>query len=316
MTGAALVGVDVGGGGIRGVAELGERSAHVLDDTPLPRARGGIDVPRLVPRLNALLRGAGDRLGAHRFARVAIGLTGLPDLIGHPDELVRLLRNGSRIGSVLVAADALTTHVGALGGRSGVVVAAGTGSVALGTDFRQLWQRGDGWGYLLGDDGSGAWVGQRGLRCALRSRDGRPGGSPELLTRLEGRFGDAAELESRVYTGTVPPAALLASFAPDVAAAARAGDEVALRIWDEAGTRLGETAVAASPPGLARRFSWGGRLFDVGALLQDPFRAEVLRQVPDADFTAPLGSSAAGALTLARAGADTVPRQPYLYLYD
>src|SRR5699024_11813290 len=123
--------------------------------------------------------------GASGFARVAIGLTGLPDLIDDPGELVRLLREKVLADEVLMAADALTTHTGALGGRAGVVVAAGTGSVALGTDLRETWRRTDGWGYLLGDRGSGAWIGGQGLQHALRALDGLSDGSPELLANSQ-----------------------------------------------------------------------------------------------------------------------------------
>ena len=55
-------------------------------------------------------------------------------------------------------------------------VAAGTGLIAIGTDLTR-WRRADGWGHLLGDCGSGAWIGRAGLEAALRAYDGRPGGS-------------------------------------------------------------------------------------------------------------------------------------------
>ena len=308
-----LAGVDVGGGGVRVLVRYGEETARAEDGAAVPRVGGGIDVANLVPRVVALLRRAAHRTGTTGFDRVAVGLTGLPDLIDDPGELVRMLRSGLPAGDVIVAADALTTHTGALSGRAGVVVAAGTGSVALGTDLRETWRRTDGWGYLLGDRGSGAWVGQQGLRYALRARDGLSDGSPELLTRSQEHFGGVSELEHQLYRGRVATSSLLAGFAPRVAEAAHAGDPVARRIWWEAGTHLGETAVAASAPGLAPRFSWGGRLFDSGALLAEPFRAEVLRRLPDACLRDPAGDSVDGALALAESGPELVHRPPYLY---
>lgn len=152
-----LAGVDVGGGGVRALVRHGRDATRAEDEAAVPRVGGGIDVPNLVPRVVALLRGAAHRTGATGFDRVAIGLTGLPDLIDDPGELVRGLHSALPAEDVIVAADALTTHTGALGGRAGVVVAAGTGAVALGTDLREIWRRTDGWGYLLGDRGSGAW---------------------------------------------------------------------------------------------------------------------------------------------------------------
>lgn len=308
-----LAGADVGGGGMRVLVRYGEHTARAEDEAAVPRVGGGIDVPNLVPRVIALLRGAAHRTGATEFDRVAVGLTGLPDLVDDPGELVRMLRSGLPAGDVIVAADALTTHAGALGGRAGVVVAAGTGSVALGTDLRETWRRTDGWGHLLGDRGSGAWIGRQGLQHALRALDGLSDGSPGLLERSQEHFGGVGELETQVYRGQIATSSLLAGFAPRVAEAAREGDPVAQRIWWEAGTHLGETAIAAASPGLAARFSWGGRLFDAGALLAEPFRAAVLRHLPDACLRDPAGDSVDGALALAESGPEPTHRPPYLY---
>lgn len=314
--GSALAGVDVGGGGVRVAARCVGAEARVEDTAAVPRVRGAIDVPRLVPRILDLLREAAHRSDTERFDRVAVGLTGLPDLVEDPDELVRLLRAGFPVGDLLLAADALTTHAGALGGRPGVVVAAGTGSVALGTDLHRLWRRTDGWGYLLGDRGSGAWIGREGLRRALLALDGLPGGSATLLARAERSFGGVRELEVALYRGGEATSSLLASFSPQVAEAAGDGDAVARRIWREAGTHLGETAAAAASPGLERTFSWGGKLFDAGALVSDPFRAAVLRRVPDARLVGPAGDALDGALALAAAEGPLAHRPPYLFRHD
>ena len=89
-----------------------------------------------------------------------------------------------------VVSDAVASLVGALGGlRPGAVVAAGTGAVALGSDFAGTWTKVDGWGHVLGDRGSAAWVGLEGLRAALRHRDGVAGGSARLLAAAEGLLG-------------------------------------------------------------------------------------------------------------------------------
>ena len=129
---------------------------------------------------------------------------------------------------VIVSNDAVTAHLGALGGEPGVVIVAGTGVIALAVAADGRWARADGYGALLGDDGGGYWIGRRGLAAALRARDGRPGGSSELLRRAEARFGE--RIVPAVYDAPDPVAAI-AAFALDVADAARAGDDVAAAIW-------------------------------------------------------------------------------------
>ncbi len=225
-------------------------------------------------------------------------MTGFPGLLDDPEPIARRVLDGIGAETVLVASDALTTHVGALGLQPGVVVAAGTGVIVLGTDLHDIWNRADGWGHLLGDDGSGAWIGRAGIAAGLRALDGRPEGSAALLAAIEAGFGPLTALLDTVYRSP-SPAFELARFAPLVADAARAGDGIANGIWRAAASQLADSAVAAAA-GIEPVFSWGGGLFDTGELLLAPFRNEVLDRIPEARFVPPLGGSLDGALLLAR----------------
>jgi len=138
---------------------------------------------------------------------------------------------------VAVTSDAVIAHAGALGGRPGVVLIAGTGVAALAIGADGALRRADGWGPWLGDEGGGAWIGAAGLRAALRAHDGR-GPSTTLLDAARARFG-APETWPAQFTG----AAALASFAPDVLTAD--GDAEALAIVGAAAEALAATARAA-----------------------------------------------------------------------
>ena len=336
----ALAGVDVGGGGIRVRVERGGSSVYGEDAAPVPREHGHVDLDRLATQIAALVehamsgrerlqvaadgRGAGPgqltdftegALTDVGLGAMAIGVTGLPGLVKDPETLWHALRGRFGLNTLVVAGDMVTTHVGALGFRPGVVVAAGTGVISLGTDLAAIWNQSDGWGHLLGDHGGGAWVGAQGLHAALRAHDGRVGGSTALLERLIARFGHPLDLVALVYEpGSA--AHLLASFAPAVGEAARAGDPVAREIWTEAGRQLAQTAVAAAKR-LEPIFSWGGRLFEAADLLMEPFQDTVRALLPGATFVPPRGTSTDGALALARAaaGATVCPRHPYLYVF-
>lgn len=142
-----------------------------------------------------------------------------------------------RVERVAVTSDAVIAHAGALDGKPGVVLIAGTGVVALAIGADGALRTADGWGPWLGDEGGGAWIGAAGLHAALRAHDGR-GPSTTLLDAARARFG-APETWPAQLTG----AAVLASFAPDVLAAE--GDAAALAIVSDAADALAATARAA-----------------------------------------------------------------------
>jgi glucosamine kinase len=83
------------------------------------------------------------------------------------------LKRDPGYAKVVLADDGSTSLYGAFGGRPGAVVAAGTGSIgeALRADGRRVTV--GGWGFGVGDEGSGAWLGLRAVRLAQRAQDGR-----------------------------------------------------------------------------------------------------------------------------------------------
>ena len=167
----------------------------------------------------------------------------------------------------------------------------------------------DGWGHLLGDAGSGFWIGRRGLDAALRAHDGRGGGSPVLARLVERDIGPLDHLPETAARAGAGPVAAIASFSRQVAEAAEAGDEVARHIWLEAAAALAESAVACArrlSPGTPTptAISWAGGLFSAAeGLLLDPFLARVRAIFPPADLMPPAGDALAGAARLATPGA-------------
>ncbi|WP_084216535.1 N-acetylmuramic acid 6-phosphate etherase [Pseudonocardia spinosispora] len=218
--------------------DVGRSTTRVrVDGGPAHRRPGGAGLgdPDGPHRIAALVR---DAIAAVRDAvadtswRLAVAVPGafaLPDAAEElADRLVRSPR--PEPGTVLVAGDVAAWHAGALSGRDGVVLAVGTGAVALGVRDGTLRQA-DGQGPLIGDEGSGAWLGLEGLRAAARARDGR--GPATALVSL-----------GRAIVA-MPSAAELAEVAPAVLAAAADGDVVACTIVDSGVDALANTARTA-----------------------------------------------------------------------
>jgi len=94
---------------------------------------------------------------------------------------------------VSVLSDAEAAHLGALAGRPGLLVLAGTGSIVLGRGARGRWVRAGGLGPLFGDDGSAFAIGRDWLAAAHPSRARRLSRAPDAVARI-------AALAPRVLT--------------------------------------------------------------------------------------------------------------------
>jgi len=310
--GAFALGVDSGGSGLRvaiGPVEAGHPVLTAVCAEPVRTGAAGIDaghlLEQLLPAVRRLLEQAGP---AAVVVAAAIGAAGMATLGGQlRARLPEALADALGVRRVALAADAVTAYAGALGQRPGAVVAGGTGMIALGTDLR-TWRRADGWGHLLGDSGGGAWIGRAGLDAAMRAHDGRRGGSPVLLARLEAVFGPATGLPGLLYPRTDRPA-LLASFAPEVGACA-ADDEVAAGILREAAAHAAEAAAAVCPRSGGCEIALTGGLFRMGEPLLGPLHRELARQAPQARVVPAQGDPLHGALEIARALAGAGLRLP------
>ncbi|MFG3187843.1 BadF/BadG/BcrA/BcrD ATPase family protein [Streptomyces omiyaensis] len=314
---AVVVGIDSGGSGVRialARAADGTLLERVAAPGPVPTGPGGIRADRFLESVLPAVAALRERHGAGRPVRAAaVGAAGMATL----GEELRAVLPGAfaeawGVRGTALAADAVTAYAGALGAWPGAVVAGGTGLIALGTDLTG-WRRADGWGHLLGDCGSGAWIGRAGLEAAMRAHDGRRGGSPALLERAEKLHGPAAGLPAALYPRADRPA-VLAAFAPEVGAAA-AGDPVAAGILERAAEHVADAAEAACPPGPESVVALTGGLFRLGEPLLAPLRAALAERLPGVRTVAPSGDPLDGAVTLATwlaAGGVRLPEDPAL----
>ena len=145
---------------------------------------------------------------------------------------------------ILVVNDALIALEAGVGAAPGIVIVSGTGSIAYGRDADGQASRAGGWGYVLGDEGSGYWIGRLALRAVVRHADGR-GRVTSLTPRLLHHFGvaKAAELINKVYHEELAPRSI-ASLARYVQQSRDEGDLVAAGILNRAADELITAATA------------------------------------------------------------------------
>jgi glucosamine kinase len=123
---------------------------------------------------------------------------------------------------VIVEADALIALADAFGSAAGILLIAGTGSVAFGRSPAGKFARCGGWGLAIGDEGSGAWIGRRALAVVAAAYDGR-----EPATDLTGAIVTATQVndvEDLIAWSIAATHADLAALAPVVFAVAENGD--------------------------------------------------------------------------------------------
>jgi N-acetylglucosamine kinase-like BadF-type ATPase len=285
-----VIGADLGGTGARAALAL---DGHVIAETSVE------GITDRVATVESLVRELLMRTQRSKVDAVAVGATGY-FMRGQAlrEQVPPMMFQVFGAQTVLLCSDMLSGYAGALGLNPGVVIAAGTGAVALGSDLQGTWSRVDGWGYLVGDCGGGSWIGRTALQAALRAADGRPDGSAALLAALREHFGEPEKMVAQLAERE-DRAGMMAGFVPLVE---KAGDPVSQRILAQAGAHLAETARSAivTEPVVATT----GNLFRVRAV-RESFRANMPAQI---DVRRALGSGVDGALLLAAAASNgTLP---------
>ena len=242
-----------------------------------------------------------------RFKAACLGMS------GGPDDKAALLAELIDAERLTVTHDAKIAWAGATEGEPGVVVIAGTGSIAYGENAHGESARAGGWGYIYGDEGGGFDIARQALRATLREYEGwgpRTALTPALM-ELTGAV-NANDALHRLYTAEWPRARV-AELAITVDRIASEGDPIATDILRGAAQQLAMLAASV------RRQLWNEepiRISWIGGVFQSQILLERFRTLALLDGNTEAGpprrSPAAGALLLSYrvAGLPLVP-QPF-----
>ncbi|MFF4032837.1 N-acetylglucosamine kinase [Streptomyces sviceus] len=311
--GALVIGLDAGGTRTRAVLAAADDGRVLGESTGGPGNAMTVPVPRLTDHLTEALARVVPEAARTRVVAVTGGFAGAtaaseddPGTGRARTALTEALRRlGVPTGRVGVCSDIEAAFAAAPGTPSeGLALVAGTGAVAMRITDRHATTTVDGDGWLLGDEGSGFWIGRSAVRAALRMADGR--GRPTVLAGWVGRALDLpvdvlpkSAIPSYDGPGAVPPSGTaphptgvpgwerarredfrrhllpavmadppirLARFAPLVAEAAAERDAVAETILSEAADHLLAAVRALEPRPGERIVATGGLLGPEGPL--------------------------------------------------
>ncbi|GIF06891.1 N-acetylglucosamine kinase [Actinoplanes siamensis] len=232
-----VVGADAGGTATTAVLAT-------TDGTVLGRGRSGPGNPLTAgpgPAAAAVAAAVRQALGAHSPALVRAATLG----VAGPARTARFapaLATLGVTGPIHVVGDVVTAFAAGSPAESGAVLIAGTGAIAAAVQAGAVVRTADGLGWLLGDEGSGRWLGLQAVRVAVRNW------SSPLAARVAARTG-VTGADDLVYWAQTLPWQQIGALAPLVCAAARDGDQHASAIVAEAVTHLVRTLDALGADG-------------------------------------------------------------------
>lgn len=262
-----VIGVDAGGSHTRAVlvypGNANFRTGRATGANPT-----ALGVDHALAQVEIALRQAIGTVPPASVAGCVIGMAGGPTagaaLIEGLDRLAGRL--GLDCGCTLVS-DTEVAFASGTSATDGILLLAGTGAAAVEIRDRRAARNVDGNGWLLGDGGSGFWLGRQGVRAVIAQLDGRGGRTvlTELVAEALDTEATVEALQSAVY-GQSP--LRLAQLAPLVTAAASDGDEVAVRIVGRAADLLLGNVSALDPVGYHEVVLAGGVLLAGGPVTE------------------------------------------------
>jgi len=243
---AYYLGID--GGGTKTECVIGDEKSILASTTAGPSNITRVGEECACDSIHQAIRAACDaaKIAPQDIKRACIGAAGAARA-----EFAATLRQIAAeliSGEVEVVGDMAIALEAAFGAGPGVIVIAGTGSIAYGRDAYGTTARAGGWGFVIGDEGSAHWIGRQAVSELLRSADGHAGEvGAKPLSPLTGPL--LGELRAALNLESLEQLARVANSNPDFArlfpaviAAAESGDELAERLLARAAAELARIA--------------------------------------------------------------------------
>ncbi len=223
------------------VLDLHERTLHVGHGGPSNEDAVGAEAA-----VRELLRAADDALARACIDAAQLGAAVLAIAGTDTEDVARNVRT-TRTDAWLVVNDVVAAWATATGGGPGVAAIAGTGSNVFGVGregaHARAWRAG-GWGHLLGDEGSGYWLGVQSIKAALSDREGS-GPQTALSDAAPAFFAQPSveALAAHVYSKPLTKGEI-AAFAIETAKLAEQGDAVARELYERGARELAQQIAA------------------------------------------------------------------------
>jgi glucosamine kinase len=248
-----------------------------------------------------------------QIQRICVGLAGAagPEVAERVREIVAELLSdegppGGTPAQIQVVGDMVIALQAAFSNGPGVIVIAGTGSIAYGRNAQGESMRAGGWGFAISDEGSGHWIGRAVVAAAMRAMDEAEGESAKTVDGLMKSW-RLQTIEQLVMAANSTPPPDFAALFPTVLSLADSGDRIALEVLTHAGAELAKLAGIVIqrlfPPSGAVSVAMSGGVFGSSPLVRQVFYNSLRSDRTDATINPSVIEPVRGALELARQGA-------------
>ena len=217
-------------------------------------------------------------------------------------------------GKIEVVGDMVIALEAAFGAGPGVIVIAGTGSIAYGRNAEGRTARAGGWGFAISDEGSGHWIGRAAVAAAMRAQDEEQvedknkdqGATPPLLDSVLKFWRVQTRDQLVLAANAIPPPDFSALF-PVVLSSADSGDRTAQEVLSRAGNELANLAAIVMervfPQDAPVRVAMSGGVFRNSSLVRQVFYNSLRSERPESSINPTVVEPVRGALELARKSA-------------
>lgn len=297
-----VIGIDGGGSKTRGRLVYGDQQVQrVIGSTRVGVVGFTEACERVVQLIADLTQDAG--IERSEIDAVVVGVAGIW-LEEERQRFAHLLKviakdSGFNLQDMIATSDAEIALRGAFGIEPGIMIIAGTGTITLGKNAKGELVRSGGWGIEIDDEGSGAWIGKKGLSACVKAIDGR-GVKTSLLDSLADRYPQInLKYPRSIVSAFMDKVFEYHHLTPMVLDEAEKGDKVCLTIVKDAADRLYENIVAVANviPGDPKTVSFLGGLLENNTMVSKELMSRIKK---GGNFTVinPKGTALDGAIEL------------------
>ncbi|MFN2340951.1 MAG: N-acetylglucosamine kinase [Halanaerobium sp.] len=290
-------GIDAGGSKTECIIVDSESSTIITRAQTGPANYQVVGLKKACQEIKSALDEAKAKAGISKLSVIGLGIAGA----GRENDKIKLRKELNQLieTEFFITDDAQTAFLGATGGEAGIVLIAGTGSIAYGLKKSGHKIRSGGWGPLIGDEGSGFWIALEAIKKTVKANENRA-----EATKLEALIIDYFNLDSLqelipfIY-GNELPRREIAALTPKIMELAENGDKIAAEIIEEA---LSELSLLANS--LTKRLDYQeNKIFAVGGLFKSSYFLNLfknyLKENYDLQTLRPKYSAAYGAVFFA-----------------